>query len=145
MQGPEESAANPTPETACIVGSLAVVDASLVAHSGAAGLAVAAGADRSGALAGVHALLNKAGGSSAARQLPPRPCAFSDALAGRLWRPGLACAAIASAAALPSTCMGISVCADATGSQPPRTPPPPPSPPGPPEAPEARGSYLLAV
>ena len=43
MQGPEESAANPTPETACIVGSLAVVDASLVAHSGAAGLAVAAG------------------------------------------------------------------------------------------------------
>ena len=49
MQGPEESAANPTPETACIVGSLAVVDASLVAHSGAAGLAVAAGAGRPGA------------------------------------------------------------------------------------------------
>ena len=43
MQGPEERAANPTPETACIVRSLAVVDASLVAHSGAAGLAVAAG------------------------------------------------------------------------------------------------------
>ena len=58
MQGPEESAANPTPETACIVGSLAVVDASLVAHSGAAGLAVAAGAGRPGAPVG--ALLNKA-------------------------------------------------------------------------------------
>jgi hypothetical protein len=60
MQGPEESAANPTPETACIVGSLAVVDASLVAHSGAAGLAVAAGAGRGRPGAPVGALLNKA-------------------------------------------------------------------------------------
>jgi hypothetical protein len=45
-QGPEGSAANPTPETACITGSLAVVDAGLVTNLGAAGLAVATGADR---------------------------------------------------------------------------------------------------